>query len=358
MSGNAGRELWTFQTGGQLLHVASKQCASLGGDLAGEGVVMRGCEGAETWELLPSGQLKVGALCLSQSGPAAGLENVAARAAAVASSTADLTAHGAAAAVDLNEATYWASKLGGPGPVTFSVDLGAPRSLEVLRIGWAFPAKAFSVAVSEKGDSWTEVFATSVNVVNTTVVDLGGARAARVKITMQEPHPVYGAFQGHVAYGIRSLSLLAPQLLTVADECTAAARSKDARDKYFAVHVPDFDPAIAQGVRSEMPELEAAKASLSAAVGEVLDLLPKMRLCQHGGAALAARPEVAGAPELTPAALVRAGSGFRTAGGDGETSAGALRRAVAQAHGVDGRALRLLLQSAKSAIVQARGLLA
>ena len=56
------------------------------------------------------GQLKLaqsGDRCLSQTGPAAGTEDVAARGAITASSSADVAAHGANMAVDGSSSTFW-----------------------------------------------------------------------------------------------------------------------------------------------------------------------------------------------------------------------------------------------------------
>ena len=61
-------------------------------------------------------------MCLSQSGAVAGTVNVAARAAVVATSTADVGAHGSSAAVDLNEASYRASTIDEASPVELSID--------------------------------------------------------------------------------------------------------------------------------------------------------------------------------------------------------------------------------------------
>merc|ERR1719401_3278363 len=100
------------------------------------------CDGADVWELLANGQARVGSLCLSQSGSAAGVDNAAAYAAAMATSTADAWAHGAAAAVDMNEVSYWASKFDDDGPVELSIDLSSERRLEAVQVSWEFPAKA------------------------------------------------------------------------------------------------------------------------------------------------------------------------------------------------------------------------
>ena len=95
-----GRDLFTFQSGGQLLNVAGGKCAGFGGaDISdGASLTFGDCGAAPQWEVLGSGQLKVkgaGDLCLSQSGLAPGTADVAANAAVSASSTSNSIAHGA-----------------------------------------------------------------------------------------------------------------------------------------------------------------------------------------------------------------------------------------------------------------------
>ena len=101
-----GRELWKLQPNGQLMNIAGDKCAGLQGNDVTDGghVVLMDCDaalksndGRSQWEVLGKGQLSLarqGGLCLSQGGPAPGRRNVAARAAATASSTANVE-HGA-----------------------------------------------------------------------------------------------------------------------------------------------------------------------------------------------------------------------------------------------------------------------
>jgi hypothetical protein len=108
-----------------------------------------------------NGQIKLGRdgdYCVSQQGGgSSGGENVALYAAASASSTADALAHGAGMAVDGRPDTFWASRFGDvDGPVEFSIDFGAERSLESAEISWAYAAKGFSIALYS-GGAWAEV---------------------------------------------------------------------------------------------------------------------------------------------------------------------------------------------------------
>ena len=51
-----------------------------------------------------------------------------------------------------------------------------------------------------------------------------------------------GTFQGHNVYGIKGLALRAFRLQSIVEDCAAAAKSNDARDKFFETHVSEFAP--------------------------------------------------------------------------------------------------------------------
>lgn len=252
-----GRELWSFLSGGQLMNAASKQCAGPSG--AGSSLAMSDCGSASPWKMLPNGQVQVGgSKCLSQTGGGAGAENVAMHAAVAATSSANAASHSAAAAVDGDDATFWASSPGEAGAVSLTLDLGESRSLDLMKISWEFPAQSFAVSASLDGQTWNEVFSTSVNVVGVSHIPLNiAAKSVRVEMT------------GKPVYGIKSIALIAPGLEAALDDCAAAASSKDARDKYFAVSVNHAEITASAALRAELPALAAAKASLSTALSAV-----------------------------------------------------------------------------------------
>ncbi len=240
------------------------------------------------------------------------------------------------------------------------------QRLEALKILWGFPAKAFSVSLSVDGEHWVEAFATAANVLNSTSVNLRGKRAAKVNIVMQQTHPVYGTFQGRALYGIRSVSVLAPRLRTVVDDCAAPAKSKDARDKYFASFVSEFDPSSSQALRAELSPFESAKASSSATVSEVEDIIPKLPLCRPTAAFLPRRSLLGNLSKLKPVSLARS-SHVHTNDAEGRSSAVEVHatgmgteqatRLVDVQHGIDASTVQQLMHAAKAAIVEVRGVL-
>ena len=293
----AGREIWNFQSGGRLQHAGSGKCAGVAGAAkVGSEVVELGCEGASPWVATPDGQLKLGDLCLSGSGTAAGLEDVASNAAASASSTFDAATHGAWAAVDGSRATYWASKAGEAGPVELTVDFGAVHSVAKLHIAWVFPAKSFAVLVSSNGHQWEELFSTAVNVASSNVLHAEGHVFSKLRVVMREAWPTPAASG---VYGIKALRATAARALPALDDCTAAAKSPDARDKCFLVSVGGYDPAGLHALKAELPALEAAAFSLSQAVGELAEVAPKLATCRRAAAPpsfFAAAPSVGPGP--------------------------------------------------------------
>merc|ERR1719148_113873 len=150
-----------------------------------------------------------GEKCVSQKGGGAGTENVAAHAAAFATSSVNSASHAAAAAVDSDDAAFWASKPGLAGPVILTVSLGEVRDISLMKIAWEFPAKSFAVSVSTDGKQWSEVFSTTTNVLKNSNIPLSLATASSVWVEMRQTHSVDGHFFDQPLFGIRSLSLLA-----------------------------------------------------------------------------------------------------------------------------------------------------
>jgi len=231
-----GRELWQRLPNGQLAQATGQTCINVEGDA----VLLSTCDGAVAFEAQGNGQLKTGLAgdrCLSQKGTSSGTEDAAARGAIVASSSADVAAHGANMAVDGSSNTFWASAMDPVDPVEITIDIGSQRKLTAINVDWEFPAKAFTVSVSTDGVKWSEVHSTDSNILSSSRISLGLVTASKIKVVM---HQAAGHFHGHALYGIRKLSVLALRLQSVVEDCAAAAKSNDARDKYFATYVGEF----------------------------------------------------------------------------------------------------------------------
>lgn len=351
-----GREIWKFQPNGQLVNTAGKKC--MGMEAESKSVVLMDCDsaaaagdGRSEWKVDGSGQLtlaKAGSLCLSQEGAAAGAENVAMGAAASASSTADSVAHGASMAIDGSDSTFWASALDPSTPVTFMVDLGSAQKLLASEISWEYPAKAFTISLSTDGVKWADVYSTDSNILSSTAVPLNGQVASKIKITMNEAHASYGSYAGHAVLGIKSLSIFAARLRTVVEDCAAASRSIDARDKYFQTFVNDFAVGDSKALRSELPSLEAAQASLTATVTELMDVLPKLALCGKGTAL---------ASHLKAGHSVSMRAGAQRFSARPASISSRMGNVVEAQNGIDGDGITSMLGEARKVIIAARSAL-
>lgn len=300
-------------------------------------------------------------------------------------------------AVDDDADTYWASKFDDTkAPVEYVVDFGEVQKLSSMELSWEFPARSFAVSASLDGEHFTDVYATDANVLKNSRISLGGASARKLRISMLEVRglrfapwrssaasprsmlilsfsslvafmiasflcsltPFTGGwssakfvrvcicetlvivlcrFQGHLLYGIRSLAVFADRLRSVVSGCSKIAKSSDARDKYFLSHIGEFDPFPIKALRSELPAVDAARASLAATVSELSNVTPQLGLCRSG-ALSSARP-------LVP---VEVGQGLGAS----------LARSGGVANGLDVAELDALLVEARSSIVGVRSVLA
>ena len=53
----------------------------------------------------------------------------------------------------------------------------------------------------------------------------------------------------------------APRLESIVEDCATAAKSSDARDKYFATYVGEYASCSSKQLRSELPSLEVGSPS-------------------------------------------------------------------------------------------------
>jgi len=336
-----GRELWQHLPDGQIANAVGHQC--IGAD--SESVTLTACNGEGSWEMQGNGQLRWSAAdgrCLSQRGLAAGVEDAAAFGAISASSTADAVAHGANMVVDGSSSTFWASAFDPAGPVTVTVDLGGQRRLSAVDIQWEFPAKSFTVAVTADGVRWAEVYATDSNTLGFTNIALSSISAAKVRVVMSEAS---GSSHGHAVYGMKKLSAYAPRLQSILEDCVAAAGSTDARDKYFANYVGEFALSSSKELRSELPSMEAARASLASTVSDLAATLPKMASCRVSTSFV--KREVARSSVM----LAQLKYTDRRTNSEGE---GKMARNIDKQNGIDAAAANELLKDARGLIIAAR----
>ena len=138
------------------------------------------------------------------------------------------------------------------------------------------------------------------------------------------------------------MAVYADRLAAVVSDCGKAAKSSDARDKYFLSHVGESDPFPAKTLRSELPALESAQASLASTASDLADVLPQLSSCH--GVALTASRSVRVLPAQSSVLTSRHGEGAAAA--------------VDTHSGFEQGALDLLLREARTSIIGVRSVLA
>jgi len=259
-----GREIWMLDPSGKMSTLMGKKCLSAprGAQGTGKKLELTDCDLAATstdrksqFEMSSDSRIYLAPktnLCLTIAGKnlASGLEaDVAKGQAAEASSSYDSVAHTAARAVDGNPASYWASA---PGVSEGSrVALAVPfkkARVNSVDIDWEIAPRAFEIETSEDGYRWVTQYAMDDLPPDATHshVPLYGLRSSGVRLLMTAPHP------GKLMYGVRSIRANSPVLTPVVDNCKAAAKLADARDRWFLSSVAEFEPRIKIEERNEM----------------------------------------------------------------------------------------------------------
>ena len=272
-----------------MTNLAAKKCLAAQPDAAaGSAIELAPCDEAgksSTWELQANGQIKLGAsnMCLSQAGPSPGRADLASSSAVVASSTLD-PAHGAALVVDGLASSYWVSKLDEAGPVSLTLEFDKAAPVLEVELDFEFAPSSFVLQSLGASGKWIDEFATDTNILRTAKLPLAGGPAYGVRLVMNKAHATQAVLGGHSIFGVRSFKVLAPLMRPVVEPCVVAAKSSDARDKYFAVAVGSFDPSSGAALRSELPALDSAGAAVAAAVTELAEAVPDARACKKGAA--------------------------------------------------------------------------
>ena len=176
-----------------------------------------------------------------------------------------------------------------------------------------------------------QVYSTDINTLNVTRVSFGARRASKAKVILRAAHPLYGRLRSHPLYGISDVAFFAGRASAMVQDCAQAAKSADARDKYFVSYVGEFDPCPGKALLGELPALDAAKASVAAASTELADMLSRASKCSP-------RASFGKMVVEPPLLIARAGA--------------------EETIGLDENSLRLLLSEARAAIIMAREALA
>ena len=180
--------------------------------------------------------------------------------------------HAAAAAVDGDASTYWAAE-GGTGPIALTLELKSLARVKAVVIEWQAAAKSFEVQVASDAGPWSVFASVAGNALTKTTLTGASALAKKVRVIMSEPGTP------EAAYGIAGIKVLvAPLKLGVAD-CSQASQTGDARDKFFAQPVPEFDPRASAPIKAAAPLLGSALRDLGAATSELVVSLPKLEAC-------------------------------------------------------------------------------
>lgn len=347
-----GREVMQFDKGGQIVNVAGGTCLALAdGDTAGGGVLaMEPCsistdlgDGRTVFALTPSGQLKmprVGNYCVSFAGEGAAGADIS-RGADV-DATSSNPQHDAKNIVDGDAQSYWASGSDPAAQVDVQLDFGAAKQIKTIEIEWEHPAQAFELQVASRG-KWTSVYATSANNLQRTTYLGPVVSGSALRIRMTRPHPTLGNSGGHALYGIKNVRVLGASARAVVQDCVEAEDNTDARDKFFMVAVPEFDPRAASAAKQSASLLRASEEKLGNLLAELYMAMPSLAAC--GFKASFSKHLVA--MSFRKQTLPRVGGS--TKGQDDVAKAVA---SVAPALGVDMQALRELVTSTHEALAQ------
>lgn len=347
-----GREVMQFDKDGQIMSMVDGSCLVLAdGDTSGGGAfATEACsasaesgDGRTVFSSTPGGQLKMprlGNYCVTMAGEGAASSDIA--------QASDITAtssngqHNVKSIADGDAQSYWASASDPAAPVDVQLDFGEAKNIKSVEIEWEHPAQAYELQVAN-GGRWTSIYSTSGNNLQATRYVGPAVSGSALKIRMTMPHPTLGSSGGHALYAIKAVRVSATSARAVVQDCIEAEDNTDARDKFFMVAVPAFDPSAAAAAKQHAALLGAAEEHLGNLLAELYVAMPSLASCGFK-ASFGKRPRAT--------ALMRQASS-RTAGGsqgrDATTSAVA---AVTRSVGVDTQSLRALVSKVREALAQ------
>jgi hypothetical protein len=283
-----GREVMKFDADGQIVSMKDGLCMTLvdGDTTSGGSIQMEECsssvessDGRSVFATTPTGQMKMprlGNYCLTMSGDGAARIDIASS--ADVSATSSSAQHMASSIVDGSSETHWASGFDPTSAVDVVLDFGAAKTIETVTIDWEQPPLAFEIQVAS-GGTWKSILSTVGNNLNTTKYFGPAVTGHVLRIRMSQPHPTLGKFEGHAVYAIKKVQVLATSAKMIVQDCVEASENIDARDKFFMVAVPEFDPSAARQAKNSAALLAAATSHLGSLLADLYVAMPTLASC-------------------------------------------------------------------------------
>lgn len=206
--------------------------------------------------------------------------------------------------------------------------------MKSIEIEWENPAQAYELLVAS-GGRWTSIYSTAGNNLQATRYVGPAVSGSALKIRMTTPHPTLGSSGGHALYAIKAVRVLATSARAIVQDCVEAEDNTDARDKFFMVAVPAFDPSSAAAAKQHAALLGASEEHLGNLLAELYAAMPSLAACGFRASF--------GKQLQATSALMRQASSSRRA---------ASAAAAAPTLGVDMQALQALVAKAREALAE------
>ncbi|UKK02164.2 hypothetical protein MACK_001519 [Theileria orientalis] len=288
-----GRELWIQNSRQQIVSAVTypPKCLTTVESSKHGPVILDDCtDDSCTWEFVGNAQISLkngNNLCLTQqddNSNVAGMGNLVDKYGSelkvVSSGSSD--GHEEKFAVDQDKKTYWASLLfpdDGQHVATMTIDFGKVVHASRVVIDWEYQPLSYSIEASSDNITFKQIAANLSNASHTTTDAFPGTDFLQLRVVMMRPHYLHGVVSGGYVYGIRDLSVLSNNLITVVGDCRAAANSADARDKYFVSYVSAFEPIMSRKITSMENNLHAVIADVSDEMNRLKESLEESASC-------------------------------------------------------------------------------
>jgi len=159
-----------------------------------------------------------------------------------------------------------------------------------------------------------------------------------------QPHPTLGNSGGHSVFAIKDIRVSASSARAVVQDCTEAEDNTDARDKFFMVAVPEFDPRAASAAKDNAALLGRAEAHLGNLLAELYAAMPSLAACGFKASMLK--------QHASTSMLTRTNAIFMSRVALGNDATSNALGAVAPALGLDMGALQTLVTSTRETLAQ------